>query len=89
MLRVGPQALRSGSAQCPAFAPGIAGDEGPERKGSGRSGGRAWLGPGRAEGLGLIRSAHRQAGALGASSRLGEAFIPGSERPAADCGAGE
>lgn len=27
--------------------------------------------------------------ALGASSRLAEAFIPGSERPAADCGAGE
>lgn len=26
---------------------------------------------------------------LGASSRLAEAFIPGSERPAADCGAGE
>ena len=30
-----------------------------------------------------------QACALGASSRLAEAFIPGSERPAADCGAGE
>lgn len=38
---------------------------------------------------GEIPSAHRQACALGASSRLGEAFIPGSERPAADCGAGE
>lgn len=91
VLRAEPQARPLGpcaaSGLCSGHLP--RGGDGGEGEWGGMGGGVAQLGQGGAAGLGEISSAHRQACALGASSRLEEAFIPGSERPAADCGAGE
>ena len=67
----------------------------PEHLPRGRAGERraAWgggcWGGGARRSSGEISWAPRQACAPAASSQLGEAFIPGSERPAADWGAGE
>lgn len=75
-------------ARCRVFAEGISLEKETERKRRGAE----WRGGGdRGARLvsGEIPWARGQACALGANSPLGEAFIPGSERPAADCGAGE
>lgn len=91
--KAGPRRGRSDPAQCRAFAgasPARRRRRREQRRGERRvAWGRGRRGRAARRGSREISWAPRQERALGASLRLGEAFIPGSERPAADCGAGE